>query len=107
MLSGFFEPSIFLPKWFAQNEMIGKKEAENLEISQTKHELEFKANAFELRARPNLFEIVSSDSHFEHVKDLVISCRVLENHWESSLERAEMIFDQIMELTRERENDVG
>ena len=228
-MSGSFEPSIFLPKWFARHEMIGKKEAENLEISRTKHELEFKVDAFKFRARPNLFEVVSSNSHFEHVKDLVISCfgevlpnvpvkfvgicrrihfdagsfeirdrvgsslapkepwgkwgeqikeassrsleehggmisitmyqpkmdfegqkidvqavvepsfeikdgkgifievqnyfrldedepeihdaslavRVLENHWESSLKRAEMIFDQIMELTKECENDVG
>lgn len=74
ILSGTFEPSIFLPTWFAQHQMIGKKEAENLEISPTKNELEFKVDAFKLRARPNLFEIVSSDNHFEHVRDLVISC---------------------------------
>ena len=73
-MSGTFEPSIFLPTWFAQHQMIGKKEAENLEISPTKNELEFKVDAFKLRARPNLFEIVSSDNHFEHVRDLVISC---------------------------------
>ena len=74
VLSGSFDPSVFVPKWFAQHEMMGQKEAENLEISQTKQELRFKTDAFELRARPTSFEIVSSDSHFEHIKDLTISC---------------------------------
>lgn len=71
---GSFNPAIFLPKWLAQNKMIGEKESGIPVISQTREELEFETGNLHIRASLERFEICSITYQFEHVKDFLISC---------------------------------
>lgn len=74
ILEGSFNPVIFQPAWFARHGMLGEKEAENVEISQTSDELRFKTGTFETHVKRNGFAVAGFDSNSGHVKDLAISC---------------------------------
>ncbi len=77
VLIGSFNPRIFQPAWFAHNEMIGNKEAEQpANLIQFREQIvAFKVEMFELNVEPNRFVITSLNDHpAEHIKDLVISC---------------------------------
>ena len=73
-LEGSFNPAIFQPAWFARHGMLGEKEAENPDISQTNNQLMFKTDALEVHVVRDRFLAASLDNNSEHVKDLLISC---------------------------------
>ena len=74
VLEGSFNPAIFQPVWFARHGMLGEREAENPDISQTNQELMFKAGTLEIHVVRDRFSVASLDNNSGHVKDLVISC---------------------------------